>query len=226
MPNPKDPIKLQEYREKQRIISRERYKNPVYKEKWKKARKKGITEETRRKLSIAAREFGNRPEEKKRRSDRAIQKGYGKWMKGRKDTPFLLAHKKLAKWRKGKTYKEIYGDRAEIEAAKRKQGNINHWKDIQKIYEQRPYHGGSAQYEWWRKAVFKRDNWACQHCGASQYVEAHHIKSWKNFPEFRYEVSNGITLCKKCHKMKNTEQRIQERTYAFKKAGIKDPLLQ
>lgn len=30
-------------------------------------------------------------------------------------------------------------------------------------------------------------------------LEAHHIKSWKNYPKLRYKVSNGKTLCYECH---------------------------
>lgn len=52
----------------------------------------------------------------------------------------------------------------------------------------------------WRKAVFQRDNFTCQHCGArGVYIEAHHIKSWKNFPALRHKLSNGLTLCRPCH---------------------------
>ena len=56
----------------------------------------------------------------------------------------------------------------------------------------------------WRRAVFQRDNWACQECGVQgcrKYpVNAHHIKSFAKYPELRFEVSNGITLCEDCHK--------------------------
>jgi hypothetical protein len=52
----------------------------------------------------------------------------------------------------------------------------------------------------WRKAVFQRDNFTCQKCGQSGgRLVAHHIFNFADFPEYRYLVENGITLCKKCH---------------------------
>jgi len=52
----------------------------------------------------------------------------------------------------------------------------------------------------WRKAVYERDDHTCQKClvrGGS--LQAHHILPWALFPELRFEVENGITLCKFCH---------------------------
>ena len=52
-------------------------------------------------------------------------------------------------------------------------------------------------YKEWRKLVWIRDNSQCKindnECVGR--IEAHHIDSWKNFPELRYEVENGVTLC-------------------------------
>lgn len=56
------------------------------------------------------------------------------------------------------------------------------------------------EYKNWRNAVFERDNFTCQQCGKrGVFLNAHHIKSFKNFPELRTELSNGITLCVHCH---------------------------
>lgn len=51
----------------------------------------------------------------------------------------------------------------------------------------------------WKKAIFKRDGFACQKCGSPQKLRAHHILSWKDYPELRFVFTNGITLCESCH---------------------------
>lgn len=61
----------------------------------------------------------------------------------------------------------------------------------------------SVEYKWWRKAVFERDGYRCVHCGIKgngKNLNAHHIKSFAEYPELRLAIDNGITLCKSCHK--------------------------
>lgn len=59
----------------------------------------------------------------------------------------------------------------------------------------------SPQYKEWRLAVYQRDNFTCQGCrkGRGVRLQAHHIFSFALYPKLRFEVSNGITLCKRCH---------------------------
>jgi 5-methylcytosine-specific restriction endonuclease McrA len=46
-----------------------------------------------------------------------------------------------------------------------------------------------------------RDDFTCRHCGViGVKLHAHHILPWKQYPEHRADVSNGITLCIKCHR--------------------------
>jgi len=56
-------------------------------------------------------------------------------------------------------------------------------------------------YANWRRKVRERDNFKCQWpgCEARGRLEVHHIKTWGSHPGLRYDISNGITLCKKCH---------------------------
>jgi len=58
------------------------------------------------------------------------------------------------------------------------------------------------QFKQWTRAVKCRDNYSCQICGANGggvYLEAHHKNSWNAFPDERYLLSNGASLCRTCH---------------------------
>jgi len=154
------------------------------------------TPEHQEKINRSLRRVCRRPEHRRKLSRIAKQRGYGKWMKGRR----LLHITESNKRRGGRSYEELYGDRADEEREKRSKGNLNHWKSIPKR-KQRNRHNGEAKYKRWRLAVFKRDNYTCQKCSRKGgKLNAHHIKSWSRFPKLRYVLSNGITLCERDHK--------------------------
>lgn len=50
-----------------------------------------------------------------------------------------------------------------------------------------------------REAVFKRDGFECAMCDEDRDLDAHHITDRHDMPNGGYVVSNGISLCKKCH---------------------------
>ena len=59
---------------------------------------------------------------------------------------------------------------------------------------------GSLEYRLWREGVFRRDGYRCVLCNGGGYLEADHIRSFAYFPELRFKLDNGRTLCLVCHK--------------------------
>ena len=75
----------------------------------------------------------------------------------------------------------------------------------------------TIEYKKWRAQIYKRDNWTCQTCNnkGNGNLEAHHIYSLvlllkenkiNNLEEVikcekLWNINNGITLCKGCHKL-------------------------
>lgn len=58
----------------------------------------------------------------------------------------------------------------------------------------------NIDYELWREAIYKKFEGICQLCGTHKGImHAHHKKEYANNPEKRYDISNGILLCEKCH---------------------------
>ena len=67
------------------------------------------------------------------------------------------------------------------------------------------------RYRTWRKNVFELNKakrglskfYVCEKCDkkrkTTRVLHAHHIYSWKKFPNKRYTIKNGVVLCKYCH---------------------------
>lgn len=66
----------------------------------------------------------------------------------------------------------------------------------------------NADYHLWARMVKKRDKLKCklddENC--SRKLEAHHILPWSQFPDVRYDISSGITLCQFHHPRKRMEE--------------------
>ena len=141
-----------------------------------------------------------------------FKKGQNPWNKG------LIGYRsgeKNNKWKGGKPkcldcnklLVSYYAKRCRACRDTKQSGSNSHmWKggitpETRKIRE-----GG--QYSQWRTQIFKRDDYTCQWCrvtsgnGKAVVLHADHIKPFAYFPELRFELSNGRTLCTDCHAWK------------------------
>lgn len=76
----------------------------------------------------------------------------------------------------------------------------DHWNYKGETAGFRQRRRGWIQYKEWRAEVLKRDNYICLGCKTrSGPFTAHHLYSFAVYPEHRYDVSNGVTLCWPCH---------------------------
>ena len=76
----------------------------------------------------------------------------------------------------------------------------------------------SLEYQLWREAVIKRDNYLCIWCKIKSHkVDADHIKPFSEYPELRVAIDNGQTLCRPCHIWKTEMDR---KLYQWGKAKL------
>lgn len=70
---------------------------------------------------------------------------------------------------------------------------------------------GGTLHKQWSIQVKNRDGWKCRiaNSDCEEKLESHHILSWKDFPEFRYQINNGIALCHFHHpRVRKEEKRL------------------
>lgn len=136
--------------------------------------------------------YGKSHTEKTKKIISKVHKGKTTWMKGKHHTE--EAKQKNRDSSLGKHHTEEA--KQKISKATKGENNPN-WKGgIEKLKDKRH----TMEYREWRLMVFGRDNFTCQDCGKrGDYLEAHHIKSYKEYPELRFDINNGETLCKVCH---------------------------
>jgi 5-methylcytosine-specific restriction endonuclease McrA len=136
-----------------------------------------VSDETRKKLSYMNK--GKHPSKETRTRMSEAQKG-------RKHSEETL--KKMSSASKGHT--------------RSKKGSESPRWNPNKTDEDRLIKRNYLEYKEWRKAVYERDNHACQKCGDDRggNLNAHHIENYANNKELRTTVENGITFCKACHK--------------------------
>jgi 5-methylcytosine-specific restriction endonuclease McrA len=82
---------------------------------------------------------------------------------------------------------------------------INNKQDIYESLKSLPEEENPRQteeYLLWQKEVFRRDNYKCRLCGSNKNLNAHHLNGFARYPDLRYDINNGITLCEKHHNIK------------------------
>lgn len=187
-----------------------------------------LTEEHRKKISEANKGQipwikGKHHTEEVRKKLSESHKGLRPWRKGIK---LSEEHKiKLSKINKGRKFPKEHGEK--ISKAKkgqkyppRSEETKRKMSESKKGEKCRWWKGGitpinaairsSLEYRLWREAVFKRDNWTCIWCGARSgngktiILNVDHIKAFAYFPELRFAIDNGRTLCVSCHKKTDT----------------------
>lgn len=114
------------------------------------------------------------------------RKGLNTWMLGRKMPE--ETKRKISESSKGEKSWRWIKDRTKLK------------KGREKSYD--------TQYKYWMLEVKKRDKWKCriadENCDGR--LEAHHILNWVDYPELRYEINNGITLCHFHHPRKRKDE--------------------
>lgn len=157
------------------------------------------TTETRQKISVAL--TGTKhSEETIRKRTLSIKKSYEgriSYLKGKQA------------WNKGIPMSEITKKRLSLSLIGKTAGekNVRWIKDRTKLKATQK-RNDSAYYEW-RKQVWLRDNYKCKivNPDCKGIIEAHHILGWSEFPELRYQLNNGITLCHAHHPRKRSEEK-------------------
>ncbi len=137
-------------------------------------------------------------------------KNMSKAKKGVKIGPFSDdAKKRMSNGQKGKKY----GYEARKNMSKSRAKGDKHWNwnpDREKVKQNRTRHSmHNPEYKQWRLRVFSIDGFTCklhsQECNGQ--IQAHHIFRWIDYPELRYILTNGITLCQAHHPRKRAEEK-------------------
>ena len=72
------------------------------------------------------------------------------------------------------------------------------WGIMKEYQRKRNLERNTPESRIWTKQIKERDG-ECKRCWSVAYLQAHHIDSWVDNPENRFELWNWICLCKNCH---------------------------
>lgn len=127
-----------------------------------------------------------------------IRAGKSPWNKGKKGVQIAWNKGKKSPWTTKRNLENNHLHRGE---------SAYHWKGG-KTSKERKMLMGRQEYKQWRSNVLERDSWTCQTCGIRGVeLHSHHIKEWSEYPDLRYDVENGVTLCRPCHELTYTKNK-------------------
>lgn len=136
-----------------------------------------------------------------------FKKGKQPWNSGKEWSEESKA--KMSQSHKGKTLSEEHREKIELAQRRRVQEGTHNMYISDRTKLAKKQERNDSSYKEWRMSVYKRDNFICrmknQDC--SGRIIAHHILGWASYPELRYEVNNGITLCQDHHPLRRSEEK-------------------
>ena len=199
--------KMSEETKKKMSLSKMGNKNPAkrleVREKLSKSHKgKKHTKETKFKMSLV--HYGHKTSEKTKRKIGLANKGKKRTEELKQRISNVVKANPIRFWLgKKRSYEDL------IKMSKNRIGKCageNHYNWKGGITPINQALRNCLDYEKWRNLVLERDLYTCQDCGeVGGRLEADHIKLFALFPELRFEVSNGRTLCTPCHRSKTKE---------------------
>lgn len=108
-------------------------------------------------------------------------------------------------WNKGKP--AIWAKDLPQSFKNKKQVGEDHWNWQGGITPENEQARKIKAYDVWRFSVYKNNKFACVDCKTKGVqLHAHHLKSFAKNKELRYDVKNGITLCRECHIKRHTKE--------------------
>jgi hypothetical protein len=183
-------------------IMKEKYKDPAYKAK--------ITEKNRERAASVDWRKKRSETQKKLWQDPAYRQHMSEAHKGK-----TISKEQREKMAIGirRRYKEDPSFREKISQASKKTWQNPQYREkiLRKLLGEKYEHLGikphytkkikqSLPYRRWREQVYERDDFTCQLCGQrGGKLEPHHIYEFSLYPDKRFDVKNGVTLCRKCH---------------------------
>ena len=82
---------------------------------------------------------------------------------------------------------------------KGKKGMLTRRETPKYVKKGRPILNIPARRAQWAIDVRTRDGFVCQICSSVNDLSAHHIVPWKQDESKRFDLDNGVTLCRSCH---------------------------